>query len=103
MADQTPGPLGEARGLGEEGEDEEGLACEVEEVAGMDEDAGAVEEPEDEILVGGRAGDAEDGRPPPLGREELDRRQAGHRRAESGEVAAEAVEDRGADAWGERQ
>src|SRR5829696_6148577 len=61
----------------------------------MDEDSGTVEEVQDQLLVRQRGGDSDHGRPAACRLEQLGRGKAGQRRAEHGEVAAEAAEDRG--------
>src|SRR3954468_12030461 len=96
-AGEPPDPLGEADRLGEEREDEEIVGREVKEKTGMDEDSGAREQIEDQLLVGAPAGDAEDGRPPSLRREELDSGEAGQRLAERGVVDTQPREDAGTD------
>ena len=60
---KTLHPRLEERGIWEEAEDEERLVGELEEVAGMDEDAMPLDEGDGELLLGDDGGDAEDGSP----------------------------------------
>src|SRR4051812_3109968 len=64
---QPPRPLREISGRGEQGEYQTVPLHEIEEVAGMDEHAGAVEEIHSEIFILGGQGDADHRRPSAFG------------------------------------